>query len=453
MNRADRRTFLCGGGATMMLPFLPSLVGADSGETRRPAMKLVIMYLPNGIVRRCFFPGEEEGPIPGFVGGFNADKLLKDKRRRNSTGVFPLKLTETLQPLAGQAGDITLVTGLDRSFKNGQDVHAQGASCYLTSVSPEQAAEKGWRYPNGRSLDQVIGDEVGKDCVYRTLEISTNGYRSPKEDIYFDNISWYGPGQIAPSIKEPRKLYKRLFMAQSFREHVGNVTDLVLEDARDLRLILGKEDRSTLDEFMTSVRDLELRVDRLDKLAASAEVAAPGSDILPRGDYIRLMADLMIAALRMDLTNVSTFMIGPERWSAPLLYEGVFDKPQDHHSLSHNQFGDGYKKLQKIDAFHMGQLAYVIDRMKAVKLVDGTSLLENTVLTCGAGLGDGATHQFFDLPMIVAGGGQGKLKQGRMVATKNGTPHTNLWLTVAQLMGLEIDTFADSKGLVSELWT
>ena len=98
-----------------------------------------------------------------------------------------------MQPLKEHAEDITFVTGMERTFKNGQDVHAQGASCYLTSVSPVQAAEKGWRYPNGRSLDQVIGDQVGHSTVFKTLEISCNGFRAPKEPIYFDNISWYGP--------------------------------------------------------------------------------------------------------------------------------------------------------------------------------------------------------------------------------------------------------------------
>ena len=171
----------------MALPFLPSLAKANTTDFL-PNKKLVMMYIPNGILRRYFFPGEEDAILPGFVGGFNADKIKDQKRFVNKPGVYPLEFTSTMRPLEKHRDDISMITGLDRSFKHGQDVHAQGASCYLTSVSPEQAAEKGMRYPNGRSLDQVIGDKVGHTSVFNTLEISCNGFTAGKEDIYFDNI-------------------------------------------------------------------------------------------------------------------------------------------------------------------------------------------------------------------------------------------------------------------------
>ena len=159
--------------------------------------------------------------------------------------------------------DVSLLTGLDRTYKNGQDVHAQGASCYLTSVSPEQAAQKGLRHPNGRSLDQVIGDAVGRSTVFKTLEISCNGFKAGKESIYFDNISWYGPDRIAPSIKDPKKLYSRLFMADSYRTHIDDVTSLMLADAKSLAAKLASDDRRTLDEFMTMVRDVERHIEEV----------------------------------------------------------------------------------------------------------------------------------------------------------------------------------------------
>ena len=437
------------------LPFLQSLAStADGTEAAvRPSKKLVIVYIPNGIVRRCFFPGEEEGELPGFVGGFNADKIKKETRIENVPGIYPLVPTQTLQPLQEHLADVSLVTGLDRTFKNGQDVHAQGASCYLTSISPEQAAERGMRHPNGRSLDQVIGDHVGHSTVFRTLEISCNGFRAGKEDIYFDNISWYGEDKIAPSIKDPQKLYDRLFMADSYRAHIADVTDLVLADAKTLSRRLPHDDRQTLDEFMEMIRNIEVRMQKLQKLLAGADVKVPKEEVLPRGEYIRLQADLMLMALQMGITNVATFMIGPERWDAPMLYEGVFDSAVNHHSMTHNQKGDGYKSLQKIDDFHMQQFAYLLTRMKQIKESDGSSLLDNSLVSYGAGLGDGATHQYFDLPLIIAGRGQGQIKQGRFIKCKSGTLNSNLWLTLAQLMGLEIDSFADSNGVISDLWT
>ena len=437
----------------MALPFMPSLA-RGSEKALLPNKKLVMMYIPNGILRRYFSPGEEDAVLPGFVGGFNADKFKNDKRILNKPGIYPLEFTSTMQPLVKHKDDVTMVTGLDRTFKNGQDVHAQGASCYLTSVSPEQAAEKGMRHPNGRSLDQVIGDEVGHTTVFNTLEISCNGFTAGKEDIFFDNISWYGPGKIAPSIKNPRKLYDRLFMADSYGTTFRDVTDLILADTKSISRKLGNEDKDTLDGFVTMIREIELRIEKLEKMIKGADVNQPTNEILPRGEYIRLQADLMLAALQMGITNVSTFMIGPERWDASLMYEGVFPKPVQHHSMTHNQKKEEVaKELQKIDIFHLEQFSHVISRMKEIKESDGTSLFHNSLVTYGAGLGDGATHQYFDLPMIVAGKGQGQIKQGRFIKCKSGTLNSNLWLTLANLMGLERESFADSNAVISDLWT
>jgi len=451
----SRRSFLKAQGAVLTLPVLQSLAAAArpaSVETK-PSKKLVIMYIPNGIVRRCFFPGEEEATLPSFIGGFNADKTKNERRIANEPGIYPLELTSTMEPLKEHVEDISLVTGLERTYKNGQDVHAQGASCYLTSLSPVQAQEQGIRHPNGRTLDQVIGDAVGHTSIFNTLEISCNGFRAPKEPIEFDNISWYGPGKIAPSIRDPQKLYDRLFLRDSYRQHVANVTDLVLADTKSLAKKLAPDDRQTLGEFMEMIRNIEIRIEKMEKLISEADVDIPKNEILPRGEYIRLQADLMLLAFQMGITNISTFMIGPERWDATLMYEGVFDKPVQHHSMTHNQKGNGYLELQKIDIFHMQQYAYLLKRMKEIKEIDGSSMLDNSVITYGAGLGDGATHQYYDLPMIVAGKGQGQLKQGRFIKLKSGTLNSNLWLTVAQLMGLEIDSYADSTGVISDLWT
>jgi hypothetical protein len=456
----SRRSFLKAKGSVLTLPFLPSLASAADGPQvsnqghsgKRPSKKLVIVYMPNGIVRRCFFPGEENADIPDFIGGFDADKVKEQRRLKNNPGIYPLELTSTMQTLGAHASDITLITGLDRTYKDGQDVHAQGASCYLTSLSPEQAKLQKIAHPNGRSLDQVIGDAVGQTSIFNTLEISCNGFTAPKEPIEFDNISWYGPGKIAPSIREPKKLYDRLFLRDSYRKHVADVSDLVLADANALKKKLGHDDRATMGEFMEMIRGIELRIQRMDKLLSDVDIKVPSNEVLPRGEYIRLQMDLMLLAFQMGITNICTFMLGPERWDATLMYEGVFDNPVQHHNMTHNQKGDGYKDLQKIDIFHMQQYAYLIGRMKQIQEFDGSTMLDNSLIAYGAGLGDGATHQFFDLPMIVAGKAQGQIKQGRFIKMPSGTLNSNLWLSIAQLMGLEIDTFADSTGAISELW-
>lgn len=450
--KVTRRKALKAHGAVLTLPLFHSLArAADAKATAKPSQKLAIIYIPNGIVRRCFFPGEENADLPGFIGGFEADKTKNERRFKHKPGVYSLELTQTMKPLAEHAGDITLITGLDRSYKNGQDVHAQGASCYLTSLSPEQATAKGVRHPNGRTLDQVIGDVVGRSTAFSTLEVSCNGFTTPKEPIEFDNISWYGPNKMAPSIKDPKKLYDRLFMRDGLGPHLADVTDLMIADANSLSRKLGRDDKETLAQFMHMIRDIELRIRRLDKLLANADIRIPKNEVLPRGEYIRLQADLMLLAFQMGITNVCTFMIGPERWDATLMYEGVFDKPVQHHSMTHNQKGDGYKEVQKIDLFHIRQYAYILSRMKEIKEADGTSLIDNSIVAYGAGLGDGATHQYYDLPMIVAGKAGGKMRQGRHLKCPSGTLNSNLWLTFARLMGLDIKQFADSTGEISDL--
>jgi hypothetical protein len=403
-------------------------------------------------VRRCFFPGEENSALPDFIGSFDADRIKAERRDKRPPGIYPLELTETLQPLADLRNDVSLVTGLERSFKNGQDVHAQGASCYLTSLSPAQATEKRIPHPNGRTLDHVIGDHLGHTTIFDTLEISCNGFTAGKEPIEFDNISWYGPDRIAPSIRDPQKLYDRLFLRDTYRQHVADVSDLVLADAKSLTKTLGREDRETMEQFMAMIRNIEIRIDKMKSLLTSVDITIPKNEVLPRGDYLRLQIDLMLLAFQMGITNICTFMIGPERWDATLMYEGVFDKPVQHHNMTHNQKGDGYKDVQKIDLFHMRQYVYMLQRMKEIKEADGSSLFDNSVITYGAGLGDGATHQYYDLPMIVSGGAQGQLKHGRHIKLPGGTLNSNLWLTVAHLMGVQLPSYADSTGLVSDLW-
>ncbi|MBT6957352.1 MAG: DUF1552 domain-containing protein, partial [Opitutae bacterium] len=234
---------------------------------------------------------------------------------------------------------------------------------------------------------------------------------------------------------------------------LNEVTSLVLADAKFLSLKLGRNDRDTLDAFMTMIRDIEIRISRLRELVSQAGITRPTDEVLPRGEYIKLQCDLMIAALQMGITNVTTMMIGPERWNASMLYEGVFDKPVVHHSMSHNQKGEGYAKLQKLDLFHMEKYAYVLSRMKDVKEADGSSLLDNSIVACGVGLGDGATHQYFDLPLILAGKAQAHSKHGRHLQCRNGTPISNAWLTIAQQLGLEMDRFANSTGTIPELFS
>ena len=403
--------------------------------------------MPIGVVRRGFFPGEAEQMIPkGNLGGVMKSLGKQDPK----PFVRPLEeLTPTMQPLEPLKHKVNLITGMDRVFQQGTDVHAQCASCYLSSAVPYTIQGTAW--PLDRTLDHIVADHVGTTTPFPTLEFSCNSHRDNKESIYFDNISWYGTGHLAPSIRNPRKMYQRLFSTHEI-ERSRDITDLVLEDAKSLRRDLGYTDQQKFAEYFESIRTIETQMDRLEKMkTALAKVTfdEPPEAYLPRGEYIRLMGDLMVVALQTGLTNMTTFMVGPERWDTPYKFEGLFDQPRSHHQMSHNQT-KMIDDLLKVDRFHMQQYAYLIEKMDAIEQADGTSLLDNTLFTYGSGLGDGSTHQYNDLPIIVAGAGK-RTRSGMHINMAEGTPLANLWLTQAQMMGVEIPQFADSTGTVAPL--
>ncbi|MDG1856329.1 MAG: DUF1552 domain-containing protein [Verrucomicrobiota bacterium] len=443
----SRRRFIQGiGGATLTLPWLESLNGASA--VKPMPRRMAHFYVPIGVVRRGFFPGESDHIIPkGNLGNVMASLGKQDPH----FSVKPLdELTPTMRPLDSVKDKINLITGLDRTFQIGTDVHAQCASCYLSSAMPYSIKKSAW--PLDRTLDHIVADSIGTETPFPTLEFSCNTHRDNKESIYFDNISWYGTGHLAPSIRSPQKMYQRLF-SNSETNRFREVTDLVLEDAQSLSKKLAYADQQKFQEFFDSIRTIEKQMGRLQKMQselAQVEMEKPTEAYLPRGEFIRLMGDLMVVALQTGLTRVAPFMVGPERWDTPYMFDGLFDKPRSHHGMSHNQT-KMIDDLLRVDQFHMEQFAYLIQRMDGIQESNGTSLLDNTLFTYGSGLGDGSTHQYNDLPIIVAGSGGGKFKTGQHVNMPEGTPLANLWLTQARGMGLKMDRFSDSSGEVRSI--
>ncbi|MCA9195299.1 MAG: DUF1552 domain-containing protein [Planctomycetales bacterium] len=444
----NRRKFLHGiGGTALALPWFDSLALGNDSTTPLPPLRMVHFYVPIGVVRRGFFPGEEHDVIPnGNLG--NVMQSLGKQDPNYSVRQLD-KLTPTLEPLREVRQHINLLTGMDRTYQQGTDVHAQCASCYLSSAKPYAIKTSAW--PLDRTLDHVVADSVGDKTPFRTLEFSCNSHRDNKESIYFDNISWYGTGHLAPSIRDPRKMYRRLFSTSEISRY-RDVTSLVLEDARALERELGNSDRMKFREYFDSLRSIEMQMQRLESMKAELsqiDFDEPADAYLPRGDYIRLMGDLMIAALQSRLTRVATFMVGPERWDTPYMFDGLFDKPRSHHQMSHDQT-HMIDDLLRVDRFHMEQFAYLVDRMLNIQEADGSTLLDNVLFTYGSGLGDGSTHQYNDLPIVMAGGGT-RVKSGQHINLAEGTPLANLWLTQARLMGLTLESFADSQSLIDDL--
>ena len=459
---SNRRNFLRGiGGSVLGIPWFESL--SKEKSQKKPNLRAAWFYVPIGVVRRGFFPNEGGAAIPKFTGA----RTEVEMNSRMKAGTYPLELTPTLEPLKEVKDKVTLVTGLDRTFQEGTDVHAQCASCFLTSAAPYTIKQS--PYPQSRTLDHLVAERLSKDTPFKTLEFSCNSHKDNKESIQFDNISWYGTEHVAPSMRDPRHVYNRLFGGSGLRAH-RNITDLVLEDARSMKKDLGYSDKQKFNEYFESIRSIEVQMERLEEMKEQLSMAGldePADAHMPRGEYIRLMGDLMVTSLQVGLTNVATFMVGPERWDTPYMYESLFEKPKSHHQMSHNQ-GKFINDLLKVDHFHMQQFAYLIDKMDAIQESDGTTLLDNTIFTYGSGLGDGATHQYNALPIIVAGSGGGNLVTGKHInmATEvndgskqsgkyrqlyHGLPLANLWLTQAKALGLNIDSFADSSGEISQL--
>ena len=404
----------------MALPFLEAMQ-ARGAKAAKPPKRVAFFYTPNGVAQQAWHPKEL---------GHN------------------FALSPTLKPLEKVRQKISLFTNLDRVKVAGTDGHAQAGACYLSTAAPDELSPAG--YPLKRTIDQVIADVAGKSTAFRSLELSCNSFTDNRESVYFDNISWYGHGHVARYIKDPRKVFQRLFNVQ---EHQANasVLDLVLADAKDLQTKLGRLDRHKLDEYMDSVRTVEQQIERITKRQVDIrdlDIEQPEKlwTTMRRDEYIQVMGDLMILALQTDLTRVSTLMVAPERWDTPLMFEDVFDKPIRHHGWTHNQKNQQVlHDLEKLDRFHMKQYARLVAKMDAIQEGEGT-LLGNMMFTYGSGLSSGMLHVYTNLPTVIAGSAGGLLKTNRHEQHAKGTPIANLWLSMANLMGVKTDKIGDSTG-------
>jgi len=301
-----------------------------------------------------------------------------------------------------------------------------------------------------RTLDHLIADKVSHRTPIRSLELNCNSFKDLKESIYLDNISWYGPEHVATAMKDPRQVYQRLFKT---RNSDKDITDLVLQDATNFRLDLSHQDRHKLDEYFESVREIEKQIERLNTYYSThdrADLKEPGEGPMTRGEYIRLMGKLLVVAFESNLTHVATFMLAPERWNSPQTYHELnFTKA--HHGLTHSQQDENVKNfLVQVDHFYVALFAEVLDQMDAIREGDGT-LLDHSIVTLGSGLGDGKEHTLNELPIVMAGSANGRLKTGGVVNCPHDTPLANLWLLQAQLMGTGLQRFADSTGPLESL--
>ncbi len=448
--RISRRTALKGLGSVVALPWLESLSAAAPGvEAAASPRRLGFLYVPNGVNMAHWSP--------------KAEGKLGD-------------LPEILKPLAPFKDSFTVLSGLtaDKARPNGDGPgdHARAMAAFLTGAQPKKT--QGADIKVGMSADQHVANTIGDRTRFPSLELgierggNTGGCDSGYSCAYSHNLSWRS--ETTPNAKEvnPKAVFDRLFggndpkelaEARAKRElYNKSVLDFVTEDAKGLAKTLGTGDQRKLDEYLASIREIELRIEKARQLASGPppkpNMPAPAAqgDQYWRDHYsehIRLMVDLLVLSFQSDLTRVATFPFANEGSNRPYRHIEV---PEGHHDPSHH--GSDPKKLdkiKKINTFHTEHLAYLLGKLKAVKEANGTTLLDNVMLVYGSGNGDGNRHNHDDLPILLCGKGGGSIEvvgQHVVFPKRADTPLTNLFLALFQRMGAPTRSFGDSTGVL-----
>ena len=428
-------------GVTLALPLLDVTESARAAARLPPArdpVRLATLFHPNGV-----YPPNWD---PEGVGR-------------------EYKLSRILEPLAPVREDVSVVSNLG----TGAEGHVGATSSFLTGTPLHKKAAGRINTPNmGTSLDQFVAKRIGQRHAVASLEIGTEPPRSGGENglaiSYANTVSWRSDNtKVDPEI-EPQAVFDRLFgVSKKSRRELAedaSILDHVLEDARDLRSKGSAADRRKLDEFLASVRDVEKRIERnlrpsdpeADwKPLVEPQLYRPDAGIpATRDEHLRQMLDLIVLAFQTNATRVATFMMahGFSRQNFTFL-EGVSG---DHHSISHHKENPELTEPYTIvSRWYVSQLAYLVERLKAVPEQDGRTLLDNTIVLYGSALKNGNGHTTQNLPVLLAGRGGGRLNPGRRIVLPEDTPITNLHLSIARTMGVETDRFNTSTGPVADL--
>ncbi len=438
----SRRTFLKGVGAAVSLPWLEGFTtSAAAAASAAPPVRMAFLFVPNGVIMPSWTP-EGDGA--------------------------QWQLSPTLSPLAEVKSHINVFSGLaqdnGRAKGDGPGDHARSAASFLTGAHPVKTSGANIRV--GMSVDQVAAEKLGSRTRLPSLELGLERGRqagscdSGYSCAYSSTISW--KTDTTPMAKEidPRLVYERLFGAnleeakQNARRDLyrKSILDLVAEDAARLKQDLGQTDRRKVDEYFSSVRELELRIARSkqDAQRERPQFDLPDEPSRDLREQIRLMYDLMTLAFQTDTTRIITFMLANEGSNRTYPVIGVND---GHHEISHHRDDkDKVGKLQKIDQFLIGEFAYFLGKLQGIKEGEGT-LLDSSMILYGSGISDGNRHRHDQLPLVLAGRAGGAIPTGRHVKIEEETPLNNLFLSMLDIAGAGhgVDALGDSTGRLPQL--
>ena len=436
IHSTNRRSFLRGLGVTLTLPALEALhPRIATAATGSGPIRMGFAYIPNGVIMNKWTPA--------------------------ATG-NDYALTPTLKSLAPVKDRIQILSGLDheKAHANGDGAgdHARANATFLTGVQARKTS--GADIQLGISVDQVAAQQIGSQTKLASLELTcTRARRSGNCDsgyscAYQHNLSWKSPTTPVPAEVDPRMVFERMFGSQDSGENRKSrlrrarqrksILDFVANDASRLKRQVGYSDRQKLDEYLTSVREVEQQVEKAERFAGTLpDMDAPKGVPGKYEDHVRIMYDMMAIAFQSDITRISTFLMAYDGSGHVFRNLGISG---GHHNLSHHKGEQAkIKQLEAIDEFYVSQFAYFLNKLKSIKEADGT-LLDNCMIVCGSGISDGNRHSHRDLPVILAGGGGGKLSVGRHVRYEAGTPMTNLYLSMLDNMGVRTGKLGDSTG-------
>ena len=439
-----RRTFLKGVGTAMALPMLeamaPPLQALAAATGASFPKRIAFIYIPNGANMADWTP-QCVGP--------------------------DFELPHILEPLKPFQGDLQVLTGLAhdkaRPHGDGAGDHARASASFLTGCQARKTA--GADIKAGVSVDQIAAERIGSRTPLPSLELGGDKARpsgncdSGYSCAYQYNLAWKTEATPLPPEVDPRLVFERLFSDNhpgespehraARRRQNRSVLDFVAEDANRLKRKLGHADQRKLDEYLTSVRDVELRIEHSERFAATfPDYAKPDGIPADNEQHLRLLFDMLALAFQTDTTRIATFLIAHDGSNRPYPAIGVAD---GHHDLSHHGGDEAKKqKIAKINRFHVTQFAYFLGKLKAIKEGEGT-LLDNCMIVYGCAIGDGNAHNHDDLPILLAGRGGGTLHPGRHVRLERETPMTNLYLSMLDRLGVPAERIGDSTGRLENI--
>jgi len=438
-----RRTVLRGIGATVALPFLDAMAPALTATARtaaNPLPRLGFVYAPNGMFLPNFHP----------VGG----------------GGRGFEMSPTLKPLEPYREQMVVVSGLSNrglvSTNEGGGVHTRAHGGWLSGVLPKRT--EGADIEAGKTIDQYAADTLGADTSLRSLELTTesnftvgnceNGYSC----TYQNSTSWRTATTPLPHERDPRVVFQRLFgdggsvearLAQMQTDR--SILDSVTESIGRLERRLGLRDRTSVEEYLDAVREIERRIQRAEQSNATTPlptVEQPSGVPDDYDEHVSLLFEMLVLAYQADVTRVSCTQMARELSGRTYPNIGV---PEAHHSVSHHQLDPhNIEQYTKINTHQMSLFAGMVERMHNTPDGDGT-LLDHSILLYGTGMGDGDHHTPYNLPVTLVGGGCGQLAGGRHMVYELDTPFMNLGVTLLDKVGAHVDRVSDSTGRLAEL--